>query len=405
MVESPAARPDAIRRHNLSLVLGQVHRDGAVTRAELTQRLGLSRSTIGALVADLTDRGLVEESVPTGGPRAGRPSHVVGPHSHGPFVVAVDLDVTHVTAAAVGIGGTVLARHVVPAGPEPDSPEQVARHIVETVPVLQSIVGRSEPPVAIGVSVPGTVDRHWGTVGFAPNLGWRNSPFGQLLAELATPHLPVVVGNDADLALLAEHSRGSARGCDDVVYLIGRVGVGAGIIANGLPLRGHDGHAGEIGHIVVDASGSVCHCGNRGCLETYIGEAALLSLAGRTELPSEDVVNDVFAAARVGDAMALAAVRQVAESLGRGLASIVNTLNPQRVVLGGSLSHVFNIAGEDVSTNLDRYALDAPGQSAQLAVPAFGADSALLGAAEIAFASLLADPVSARSVPARASNH
>lgn len=124
MVDSPAARPDAIRRHNLSLVLGQVHRDGAVTRAELTQRLGLSRSTIGALVADLTDRGLVEESVPSGGPRAGRPSHVVGPHSHGPFVVAVDLDVTHVTAAAIGIGGTVLARHVVPAGSTPDSPRR-----------------------------------------------------------------------------------------------------------------------------------------------------------------------------------------------------------------------------------------------------------------------------------------
>jgi predicted NBD/HSP70 family sugar kinase len=326
---------------------------------------------------------------------------VVGPHSHGPFVVAVDLDVTHVTAAAVGIGGTVLARHLVPAGPEPATPAQVARQIIEAVPVLQRMVGRSEPPVAIGVSVPGTVDRHWGTVGFAPNLGWRNSPFGQLLAELATPHLPVVVGNDADLALLAEHSRGSARGCDDVVYLIGRVGVGAGIIANGVPLRGHDGHAGEIGHVVVDASGPACHCGNRGCLETYIGEAALLVLAGRAEPPSDDIVNEVFAAARAGDATSLAAVRQVAESLGRGLASIVNTLNPQRVVLGGSLSHVLDIARDEVSTTLDRYALDAPGQSAQLAQPSFGADSALLGAAEIAFSALLADPVAARSVPAR----
>lgn len=402
MADSPAARPDAIRRHNLSLVLAQVHRDGAVTRAELTQRLGLSRSTIGALVADLTDRGLVEESVPSGGPRAGRPSHVVGPHSRGPFVVAADLDVTHLTMAAVGIGGTVLYRHMVPFGPEPATPEQVSRLIIETVPVLQQRVGRSEPPVAIGVSVPGTVDRHWGMVGFAPNLGWRNSPFGQLLAELATPHLPVVIGNDADLALLAEHSRGAARGCDDVVYLIGRVGVGAGIIANGLPLRGHDGHAGEIGHIVVDASGPSCHCGNRGCLETYVGEAALLALAGRDEPPSDLVVNEVFDAARAGDERSLAAVRQVAESLGRGLASIVNTLNPHRVLLGGSLSHVLDIAGDAVSKNLDRYALDAPGLSAQLYQPAFGSDSALLGAAEIAFASLLADPVSTRSVPARA---
>ena len=83
-----------------------------LTRAELTARLGLSRSTIGALVADLAELGLVEESVPSGGTRAGRPSHVVGPHPRGPFVVAVDVDVTHMVAAAVGLGGTLLARHV-----------------------------------------------------------------------------------------------------------------------------------------------------------------------------------------------------------------------------------------------------------------------------------------------------
>jgi predicted NBD/HSP70 family sugar kinase len=314
-------------------------------------------------------------------------------------VVAADLDVTHITTAAVGIGGTVLARHVLPAGPEPATPEDVARAIVEAVPILQAMVGRSVPPVAIGVSVPGTVDRHYGTVGFAPNMGWRDVPFGRMLSGLATAHLPVVIGNDADMALLAEHTRGSARDCDDVVMLIGRVGVGAGIFANGAPLRGNDGHAGEIGHNVVDASGPPCHCGNRGCLETYIGDSALLALVG-SDQPADDArVAEVFAAARNGDPVELAAVRQVAESLGRGLATIVNTLNPQRVILGGSLGDVLDIAGDEVSRTLDRYALDAPGQSAALTKPAFGADSALLGAAEIAFASLLDDPVAAQSLP------
>src|ERR1700748_915497 len=111
---APAARPDAMRRHNLALVLAQVPRDGALTRAELTARLGLSRSTIGALVSDLADLGLVQESVPSGGTRAGPAAHVVGPHPTGPFVVAVDVDVEQVTAAAVGIGGGLLARHVTP---------------------------------------------------------------------------------------------------------------------------------------------------------------------------------------------------------------------------------------------------------------------------------------------------
>ena len=103
MTRVPVARPDAIRRHNLGLLLGQVHRDGELTRAELTQRLALNRSTIGALVADLTELGLLDEWVPSGGERAGRPSHLVGPRPDGPYAIAVDIDVTHLTLSLIHI--------------------------------------------------------------------------------------------------------------------------------------------------------------------------------------------------------------------------------------------------------------------------------------------------------------
>jgi predicted NBD/HSP70 family sugar kinase len=396
MSREPAARPDAIRRHNLGLLLGQVHRDGVLTRAELTNRLGLSRSTIGALVADLTELGLLTESVPSGGARAGRPSHVVGPSADGPYAVAVDIDITHVTTAAIGIGGQVLARHVVSTDPSPSPPDLIAQHILDSVPQLQSQVGGSAWPVGIGVSVPGTVDRRNGTVGFAPNLEWRDEKFGALLAELAGPDLPVAVGNDADLAVMAEYRRGAGRDCDDLVYLIGRIGVGAGIIVNGQPLRGHDGHAGEIGHNIVDASGPPCHCGKRGCVETYIGEKALLKLAGRRQPPTEQRVAAVFDDARAGNERAATAIRTIAEALGRALANVVNVLNPQRLILGGSLSAVLDFAHDEVEQSLYRYAMTSPGQTVQLCQPMFGSDSALLGAAELAFEQLLTDPVAHR---------
>jgi predicted NBD/HSP70 family sugar kinase len=398
---APAARPDAMRRHNLSLVLREVHRDGALTRAELTARLGLSRSTIGALAADLAQLGLVEESVPSGGKRAGRPSHVVGPHACGPYVVAVDVDVPHVTAAAVGLGGTLLARHVMHAdSAHPATPERVADQILDSVPKLCKIAELDTAPVCIGVSVPGTVDRYLGTVGFAPNLGWRDAAFGAMLTDLASPHVPVVVGNDADLAVFAEHTRGGGRGCDDLVFLMGRTGVGAGIIVNGAPLRGHDGHAGEIGHNVVDSFGPKCHCGKRGCLETYVGDNALLALAGRHRRRDNDA-RPVFAAAREGDRRAIEAVRKVASSLGRAIAGLVNTLNPERVLLGGSFGEVLDMAASEMQAALDDYVLDAPGETVLLSRPGLGADSALIGAAEVAFAQLLADPLSGRALAAR----
>jgi predicted NBD/HSP70 family sugar kinase len=386
-------RPDAIRRHNLGLLLSQVHRDGELTRAELTQRLHLSRSTVGALVADLTELGLLDEHVPSGGERAGRPSHLVGPRPDGPSAIAADVDITHVTTAAVGIGGHVLARDVAATDPSPSPPLAIAEEIVAAAKRLGTQVGVGAWPIGIGVSLPGTVGRQDGLVEFAPNLGWRDAAFGEILAGLAPAGLPVSIGNDADVAVLAEHLRGNGRDCDDLVYLMGRIGVGAGVIVNGAPLRGRDGHAGEVGHTVVDASGPKCHCGQRGCVETYIGDSALLQLAGRKASPTVDHTGQLFADARMGNKRAAAAVRTVAQALGRTVASLVNMLNPERVILGGSLAGVLDFARADIRASLDSYTMTTARDAVQLCTPGLGEDSALLGAAELAFARLLADPL------------
>jgi predicted NBD/HSP70 family sugar kinase len=393
MTASPAARPDAIRRHNLALILGHVHRDGALTRAELTQRLGVSRSTIGVLVADLIELGLVEELVPSGGDRVGRPSHVVGPHPRGPYVIAVDVTVTHLAAAAVGLGGRILARGTVALGSQPPTAAATADMIVDAAHELQRSAARKRAAIGLGVSVPGTVDHSTRTVGVAPNLGWRDAPLGALLAERLGVTMPIAIGNDADLSVLAELRRGNARGFNDVVYLIGRTGVGAGVIANGAPVRGRYGRAGEVGHNVVDKHGPPCHCGKNGCLETFIGDAALLALAGRKVEPTEQHVAEVFAAARGGDEAALTAIRTMAGSVGQAIGNLVNTLNPQRVILGGSLSGVLELARPEVEQALGQYAFDA-GHPVELCPPHFGVDSALLGAAELALSDLFATPLS-----------
>jgi predicted NBD/HSP70 family sugar kinase len=389
---SSAVRPDDIRQHNLSLVLSHVHRDGALTRAELTQRLHLSRSTVGALVGDLAQLGLVEEVVPIGGARVGRPSHVVAPSARGPYAVGVDVDVAHVTVAAVGLGGVIIAREVIATGPEPLRPDRLARVVAEAIPRLQGAVGTRGRMAGVGISVPGTVDLVTGRVGVAPNLGWEDVQLGALLADVLPEGLPMVIGNDADLAVLAEHQRGNARDCDDVVFLMGRIGVGAGIIIGGLPVRGRDGHAGEIGHNVLDPNGPLCHCGKRGCIETFLGEAALLQLAGR-ELPRTDAaVARLFDDARSGEPGAVRAIASAAEPLGRAIANLLNTLNPERVLLSGSLGEVLQLARCDVEAAVERYSFVDTAPAVSLELPAFGTDSALLGAAEVAFTALLADP-------------
>ena len=387
-----AARQDAIRRHNLALILQQVHFDGALTRAELTARSGLSRSTIGDLVAELATLGLLYESVPSGGPGVGRPSYVVGPRADGPYAVAVDIDVARVVTAAVGVGGRVLARHVVTTGPGDVAPESVAQQIADAVPTLQRIIDVDASPVGIGISVPGTVDKVTFDIPLAPNLGWRDVAFGELMRKVL-PGLPVSIGNDADLAALAEHSRGSARGFDDVVYVLGRIGVGAGILVDGRPLRGAAGLAGEIGHTVLDPTGPICHCGGRGCVETFLGDDALVRLGGRAGT-SEDVLD---AAAR-GERWAVQAVESVGTSLGRVVANIVNLLNPQVLVMGGSMRDILTVARSSVEAALESQGLAAERAVVALLPCALGRDASLVGAAELAFGPLLADPLTVTSL-------
>ena len=389
-----AVRPEEIRRHNLSRLLRSIHQHGELTRADLTAAMGLNRSTIGALVSDLVALGLVTEFVPSGGDRAGRPSHLVAPRPDGPYVLAVDVAVERIVTAAVGLGGTVHERRDTPIEGPDRLPRAVVGQIVADAAWLADRLPGSQGPVGVGVSIPGTVRRRDGFVEHAPNLDWRAVPFAELLAAAMPSRLDVQAGNDADLGAVAEHQRGVAIGYDHMVYLNGSVGVGSGIIVEGNQLHGVGGYAGEIGHMTINPDGPPCHCGSTGCIETYIGEHALLRAAGVTDRHGPQAVAAVFEAAAAGEERAAAAVRTVALWLGRSLANVVNCFNPQAIVVGGSLAEVVRLDRATVEGELDRRAMAAARAGVQVLLPGLDQDSALIGAAELAFQTLLTSPAS-----------
>ncbi|MDQ1722470.1 MAG: hypothetical protein QOI26_2204, partial [Pseudonocardiales bacterium] len=180
----------------------------------------------------------------------------------------------------------------------------------------------------------------------------------------------------------------------------GRTGVGAGILVNGVALRGHQGLAGEIGHVVLDPGGPPCHCGNAGCVETYISQEAVLRAVrcptppGRESLVWLDRMMGIADSDDGADSRAVVAgMRAVAEPLGRTIANLVNLLNPQRVVLGGMLERILRVAREDVELAVHRHAFDDPRGVAELSAAGLGRDSSLIGAAELAFQRLLGNPL------------
>ncbi|MEV4841664.1 ROK family protein [Micromonospora matsumotoense] len=383
---------DEIRRQNLGALLRHVHVHGATSRAELTTALGLNRSTIGALTADLAGAGLVSEGTPKETGRAGRPSLVVRPESARVYAYAYSIEVDRLRAARVGLGGEVLDRR------ELDRPRDL--DAAETAPMLAGALKqmRERVPagsicVGAGVAVCGMVRKADGLVRLGPTTGWVDEPIGAALAAELGADLPITVGNVADVAAFAEHARGVAAGCDNVIYLYGDVGIGAGIIAGGRRLTGHGGYGGEVGHMVVVRDGTGCECGSRGCWETQIGEYGLLRAAGRSDARGREALLAVFDAADRGDARAQTAVRHAGDWLGFGVANLVNIFNPEMVIFGGTMRDLYLAAAAQVRSRLNETGLPACLEHVRLRTPKLGDDAALIGAAELAFERLLADPL------------
>jgi predicted NBD/HSP70 family sugar kinase len=383
---------EEVRRHNLGTLLRYVHVHGATSRAELTSRLGLNRSTIGVLTAELATAGLVTEQAPRETGRAGRPSLVVRPESARVYAYAISIEVDRLRAARVGLGGRILDRR------ETDRPRGM--QILDAVQPLAGFVHdmRKAVPtdaryVGSGLAVAGMVRRADGVVRLAPTIGWVEEPVGEALsAELGEPGR-LTVGNHADVSALVEHSRGAAAGCDNVIYLYGDVGVGGGIIAGGRRVTGHGGYGGEVGHMVVNPHGRPCSCGSRGCWETEIGEYALLKLAGREGETGREAVLGVVEAAMRGDRTAQRAVRQVGDWIGFGVGNLVNIFNPEAVIFGGTLRDIYLVAAAQIRSRLNAIALPACREHIRLRTPELGTDAALIGAAELAFEHLLEDPL------------
>ena len=385
-------RSETVRRANLGAIVRELHAHGALSRSELVARTGLTRSAIRSLVGELVHAGLAAEGPATRLGTPGRPSPVVRLVAGSAVVVALDIAVDSLAAAIVGLGGRTLARVRIERSREHSSVDEIAADLTG---LARTVLGRrpaAEPVVGIGVAVVGVVRRSDGVVSMAPNLGWRDIPLGDRLARALDLSVPISVANEADLGTLAELRRGVAVGADDLVYISGEVGVGGGVIVGGRPLTGVAGYAGEVGHMPVNPEGAPCRCGSVGCWETEVGEDALLVRAGLMPGGGRAAVDAVLREAAAGSATAQAALDHVGTWLGLGLASLVNLLNPQLIVLGGRFGRMYPFVTRALHAELDRRTLPAARSLVTVIPTSLGVDAPLLGAAELALEPLLADP-------------
>lgn len=309
-------------------------------------------------------------------------------------VFAADLGGTHLRVATVDRSGTISGRQM-QATPQAEKPNEIVHALIEAAHESESKTAAQGGVIsAVSVVVPGTVNVTEGVVVKAPNVpcldGFR------LAAALASElDEPVILENDANAAAIGEMWRGAAQGYRTIICVTLGTGVGGGIILDGKLWRGADGSAGEIGHISVDPFGGVaCTCGSRGCLEVYASATAIVRMTreARPRYPNsilhntEDLTSaKVYQAGTGGDELAIEVFRRMGVYLGIGLASLINVLNPEIVVIGGGLSNGWDLFEKHLHQQVLERAFPIPARRVKIVRAQCGDDAGLLGAARLAF--------------------
>jgi glucokinase len=299
------------------------------------------------------------------------------------IALALDLGGTNLRLAAVGEDGTVYSRSRA-ATPKQSSGAEIVDLIVRLADECRRGTPVGSVVIAFGGAVPATIDGATGVLIKLPNL---NVLEGVGLRDVLSQRLklPVILENDATAAAIGENWLGASRDVSDSICITLGTGVGGGLILNGQPFRGKDGTAGEVGHICVEAQGEPCGCGGRGCLEQYASATAIVRMAKEAGLDVQSSL-DVFVAATQGDAASVSVFERMGSYLGIGVASLINILNPEMIVIGGGVSAALELFIGALSKEVKNRAFREPAERAKIVRAELGDDGGVLGAAWSAFA-------------------
>ncbi|MBF8184173.1 ROK family transcriptional regulator [Nonomuraea sp. K274] len=391
-----------LRQRNRALVLKQVILAQETTRADIAKESGLSTASAGNLVAELIAAGLLEERGSVSS-RGGRPITLIGPRTDSAITIGADIGERGVAVEMFDLAMNRIDREF-RGGAEEEGPERIGADIHEALVALRDRnAGRWPTLLGVGLGLPGVVETapDGRQMLYAQSLGWPPVPV-RSLCDVGS--IPVLAENGAKMQARAELWFGNARGADHaLVALLGR-GVGLGIVTGGQVAYGARSSAGEWGHMVIERGGRACRCGNRGCVEAYLGSDAILSAWRDTGAVFEGTgwraVGELIAAAHGGDPAAGAIVEDVIDCLGAALGGMVNLTGPERIVIGGWVGlRLMESLGDRITAAIKNHSLSRPGDQFELLVAKFGGDAVATGSALLPLEALIAaDPTSERGL-------
>lgn len=314
------------------------------------------------------------------------------------YIVGVDLGGTFIKVGVVPFdGGTVLGMRSLPTEPQ-RGPKFVVDRVIDMIrAAMKDARHEAEIPddgfLGIGIGSPGPLDRESGTVLSTPNLGWRNFPLRDLIANGIG--LTAVLDNDANCAALGEYWQGAGRDASNLIAVTLGTGIGGGIVLDGRVFHGASDVAGELGHMTIDSTGRKCNCGNYGCLEAYASGPAIaaralegLEAGAASVLPAlvdhvleRITAETVYEAIVEGDLYAKEVMRETAKFLGTGIANLINVLNPDLIVISGGVTKAGEHLLDPLHSEVRRRAFREGFEHCRIVTSELGGMAGVVGAA------------------------
>lgn len=370
--------PRILREINRKNIIEALRKSAPLSRTELARKVDLSLPSVSRIIDVLLKEGVLLE-VGKGDSRGGRKPTLLEFNPHHRFVFGADVS-RQTTVVLCDLQGTILERREIPVRPS-FGPQKVVTTVLEAVESMRQHAGVPDHRVVgLGVSVPGFLFKNAQMVDGSPFAGWESTDVEAVFASLS-PY-PVTIDNVARASAMAEILYGWGRSFHSFFYFYLDWGTGGGVVYRGKVVRGLNGSCGEVGHTTIHPEGIPCYCGNRGCLEQYTSTAAILRTIKETmgvELSFAEVITRYLEE----DPLVIAVLRQAGYFLGKGIANVINLLNPQAVVLGGELSQRFPVYVEEsiVSARENIFALAA--QETPIVISQVGKEEVVLAVAQM----------------------
>lgn len=319
---------------------------GPLTRADVARRAGLSAAAVTKAVRPLIEAGyLVEDADDEVRPVVGRPASLVRVDGGRALFIGIKITGDEIFGVLTDLCCRIhVARHLpLPAR----APKAVLASVAELVrELLTEADGFGVPVLGCGIAVAGEVDRVQGAVRYSPFLEWRDVPLAELAAM--TTGLPVTVDNDVRALTVAEQWFGAGVGLSDFAVVTVGAGIGCGLVVHGRVVAGAHSVAGEIGHVTIDSAGPVCHCGKRGCLQAYAGDAEIVARVREITGASITDSAEAVALAHAGHPGVREVYARAGEAIGRGIATVANLLGPERVIISGEGLAAYDLFAEQI---------------------------------------------------------